>query len=134
MHFFYGIWLWARRRRKSLLPSDAAPRAADETGSTTWETQEYQKSITRLPVVPIERGQPFYPATETRITAGPLRCERCDGRRSSAYNYDHYRDPVTYHSLGICSRWWTGCAAAKAEARLHNGLQQIYELPASRTV
>ncbi|KAE8410134.1 hypothetical protein BDV36DRAFT_303066 [Aspergillus pseudocaelatus] len=108
--------------RKSLLPLDAAANTTDKTRATTWETQEHKQSITKLPT---ELDQPFYPSTETRITAGPLRCERCNGRRSSAYNYDHYRDPVAHPSIGICSRWWTGCAAAKAEARLHNGLQQF---------
>jgi hypothetical protein len=42
--------------------------------------------------------------------SGRLRCQRCGGVRSRTYHCRHFRDPVAYPAIGVCSRRRTGCA------------------------
>ena len=73
---------------------------------------------------------------KANLTA-PLRCKRCHGSRSSSYHHRHAQDPVANPPVGICSRHWTGCAAAKLTIQLdvdRPGTSGIHELPANELV
>jgi hypothetical protein len=45
--------------------------------------------------------------------SGRLRCQHRGGTRSRTYHCRHYRDPIAYPVIGVCSRHWTGCANMK---------------------
>jgi hypothetical protein len=45
--------------------------------------------------------------------SGRLRCQRCGGTRSQTYHCRHYRDPIAYPAIGVCSRRRTSCANTK---------------------
>ncbi|KAL4902051.1 hypothetical protein BDW74DRAFT_181209 [Aspergillus multicolor] len=49
------------------------------------------------------------------LAVAQLRCIRCGGLRSREYHYLHFDDPITYPSIGICSRRKTRCARAKSD-------------------
>lgn len=57
-----------------------------------------------------------------------LRCIRCHGRRSRAYHWEHWQDPVLHPAAGICSRKRTKCAEVQARSDHHLG---VHELPAT---
>jgi hypothetical protein len=72
----------------------------------------------------------------TRLVEPPvleLQCERCHGHRSPSYHIKHYKDPVAFPRVGVCSRRRTNCAVAKsASSRAsYGGLPIAYELPAN---
>ncbi len=62
-----------------------------------------------------------------------LQCERCHGCRSASYHIKHYKDPVAFPRIGICSRRRTNCARVKsARCEVSRGsLPVLYELPAN---
>lgn len=54
-------------------------------------------------------GNPMY---RNHISHRHLRCQRCNGLRSTAYHQWNALDPATYPPVGICSRRHTGCLGA----------------------
>lgn len=65
--------------------------------------------------------------------SGRLRCQHCGGRRSRAYHYRHYHDPIAYPAIGVCSRRRTGCDTKmlKEQSTVESGTMEcsIVELP-----
>ena len=98
-------------------------------GLYAWPSSDLEGHFFKRPPVPIERTPLYGPAKETK-PVGQLRCELCNGRRSPAYHSRYYSDPVTYPSVGICSRRRTRCAAAKTTMQTNDRRQLIHELPA----
>ncbi|EYE95259.1 uncharacterized protein EURHEDRAFT_412069 [Aspergillus ruber CBS 135680] len=76
---------------------------------------------------PTDYGNAMYqlPA-HNHISHRHLRCQRCNGLRSTAYHEWNALDPATYPAVGVCSRRHTGCLGAVART-----LWYIPELPGS---
>lgn len=104
--------------------------AEREADMQSWRRLEFENDPFRRRPVPIERSPVRRPVPSPMPPARQLRCKRCNGLRSSRYHSQHYRDPLTYPSVGICSRRRTCCAAAKTTIQMY-GCQQIIELPAN---
>ncbi|KAL2825827.1 hypothetical protein BDW59DRAFT_172192 [Aspergillus cavernicola] len=52
-------------------------------------------------------------AVSSAALSGWLRCQHCGGTRSRTYHCRHFRDPIVYPAIGVCSRCRTGCANTK---------------------
>lgn len=76
------------------------------------------------PPLPIHGIPEHQSPTQNGISHRYLRCQLCNGLRSTAYHHLHALDPIGYPSVGICCRRHTGCLGITKEA-----IGPIHELP-----
>ncbi|KAL2783621.1 hypothetical protein BJX66DRAFT_120097 [Aspergillus keveii] len=113
MNWRDGIWLWVLCKL-GVHPS-LASSVPDQDGPIN------HQRVTYMPRVPDSRvGLPQSQSrggANARVSSaaqsGRLRCQRCGGMRSRTYHYQHFRDPIAYPAIGVCSRCRTGCANTK---------------------
>lgn len=76
------------------------------------------------PPLPIHGIPEHHSPAQSGICHRYLRCQLCNGLRSTAYHQMHALDPIGYPSVGICSRRRTGCLGMTKEV-----IRSIHELP-----
>lgn len=158
MHWLRGTWLWLRCKyeplttlstvssrlltlslgtyRTRVLGIDAytereAGIHSDWMNTQTMRHLEFENDLFSGRPVPIEPSPVRRPARTPATPTRQFRCKRCNGLRSSRYHRQYYSDPMTYPSVGICSRRRTCCAAVKTALQMQDGCRQIAELPAN---
>jgi hypothetical protein len=91
------------------------PSVPDQDGAINHRSVTY---VSRAPDFRVGSSQPLSrrrtkEAVSSAAPSDRLRCQRCGGRRSRSYHCRHYRDPIAYPAIGVCSRRRTGCAPTK---------------------
>ena len=76
------------------------------------------------PPLTIHDSPEYQSPAQTGISHRYLRCQLCNGLRSTAYHQMHALDPIGYPSVGICSRRRTDCLYMTKEV-----IWSIPELP-----
>ncbi|KAE8371017.1 hypothetical protein BDV26DRAFT_299189 [Aspergillus bertholletiae] len=136
MHWTQGTWLWISHRSKKVTRTSVRyQEGTSQRSSPPQSVPDQEKPRPEMYVRSIPSSgsvkQPAVKETRQEYHLSELRCQRCNGRRSSAYHRRNRTDPVMYPPVGVCSREWTGCAVAKQSGELGHWVGPIHELPGS---